>query len=151
MITCAVEPFPRFMEEVKPILPIHWKELALNQDKVPLDPDYDQYLKLDAAGQILLMVVRKDSVLIGYFIGLVRRHLHYRSWLTCGMDIFYVHPEHRGSRIGVQLFKAVEVECERRGIQGLIVGSKLHKDASWLFDYLGYKEVERYYQQWIGD
>jgi GNAT superfamily N-acetyltransferase len=150
MITCAVEPFPPFLEEVKPLLPIHWKELALYQDKVPLDPDYDAYLKLDAAGQILLVAVRKDGALIGYFVGFVRRHVHYKSWLTCGMDIFYVLPEHRGG-VGKKLFRAVEVECKRRGIHTLIVGSKLHKDASWLFEHLGYKEVERYYQCWTGE
>jgi hypothetical protein len=27
----------------------------------------------------------------------------------------------------------------------MFVGSKLHKDASWLFEKLGYTEVERYY------
>lgn len=150
MITCAVEPFPAFLEEVKPLLPIHWKELALNQDKVPLDPDYDAYLKLDAAGQILLVAVRKEGALIGYFIGFVRRHVHYKSWLTCGMDIFYVLPEHRGG-VGKKLFRTVEAECKRRGIQTLIVGSKLHKDASWLFEHLGYTEVERYYQHWVGE
>ena len=48
MITCAVEPFPPFLEEVKPIFPIHWKELALHQDKVPLDPQYDIYLERGA-------------------------------------------------------------------------------------------------------
>lgn len=150
MITCAVESFPAFLEEVKQLLPIHWKELALNQDQVALDPDYEAYLKLDAQGQILLVAVRKSGQLIGYFIGFVKRHIHYRSWLTCGMDIFYVLPEHRGSNIGVRLFKTVEAECKRRGIQSLIVGSKLHKDASWLFEHLGYTEVERYYQLWVG-
>jgi hypothetical protein len=26
----------------------------------------------------------------------------------------------------------------------------LHKDASWLFEKLGYQEVERYYSTWWG-
>lgn len=149
MITCAVELFPPFLEEVKPILPAHYKELALWQDKVPLDPDYDAYLKMDAAGQVLLIAARKDGELIGYFIGFIRRHIHYKSWLVCGMDIFYVLPEHRGG-VGKKLFRAVEAECKRRGIQTLIVGSKMHKDASYLFDQLGYQEVERFYQCWTG-
>jgi GNAT superfamily N-acetyltransferase len=151
MITCAVELFPPFLEEVKPVFPIHWEELALHKDKVPLDPQYDIYLQKDRDGQILLVVARENGKLIGYFVGFVGRHLHYKSYLTCGMDIFYVLPQHRGSRVGIKLFKTVEAECKRRGIQTLIVGSKLHKDASWLFEYLKYTEVERYYQCWTGE
>jgi GNAT superfamily N-acetyltransferase len=151
MITCAVEPFPPFLEEVKPVFPIHWEELALNKDKVALDPQYPIYLDKDRQGQILLVVVRDAGKLIGYFVGFVSLHLHYKSYLTCGMDIFYILPEHRGSNAGFQLFKAVQAECKRRGVQSLIVGSKLHKDASWLFEKLGYTEVERYYQCWTGD
>ena len=43
MITCQVEQWPEFIEEAKPMLPIHWEELALNKDKVPLDPQYYIY------------------------------------------------------------------------------------------------------------
>ena len=67
------------------------------------------------------------------------------------MDIFYVHPDHRGGGTGYHLFKSAEKELKRRGVQRLFVGSKLHKDASWLFEKLGYEEVERYYSAWLGD
>ena len=66
------------------------------------------------------------------------------------MDIFYVLPEHRGSGTGFQLFKFVEKQLKNRGVQRLFVGSKLHKDASWLFEKLGYMPVETYYSTWLG-
>ena len=37
-----------------------------------------------------------------------------------------------------------------RGVQRVFYGSKFHKDASVLFEYLGLKEVERYYSAWWG-
>jgi GNAT superfamily N-acetyltransferase len=151
MITCQVEPFAPFLEEVKPILPLHWAELALNQDKVPLDPQYDKYLARDALGEVLTVTVREDGALVGYFVGFIAPGLHYRTCLTCTMDIFYVHPAHRGAGAGYVLFKTVEQELKRCGVQRLFVGSKLHKDASWLFERLGYTEVERYYTAWLGE
>ena len=150
MITCQVEPFPRFLEEVKPILPIHWEELALNKDKVPLDPQYDVYLARDARGEVIAVTAREDAKLIGYFVGFIAPGLHYKTCLTCTMDIFYVLPDHRGGNTGWYLFKTAEGELKRRGVQRLFVGSKLHKDASWLFEKLGYEEVERYYSAWLG-
>ena len=151
MITCQVEPFVPFLEEVKPILPIHWEELALNKDKVPLDPQYDIYLARDARGEVLSVTAREDGKLMGYFVGFIAPGLHYKTCLTCTMDIFYVHPDHRGGGTGWHLFKTAEAELKRRGVQRLFVGSKLHKDASWLFERLGYEEVERYYSEWLGD
>lgn len=150
MITWQVEPFPPFLEEAKPLFPLHWEELALNKDKVPLEPQYEIYLERDKRGEILLIVGRSSGKMIGYFVGFVAPGLHYRSCLTLTLDIFWVHPESRG-RQGFMLFKAVEVEARRRGVMRMFVGSKLHRDASWLFEKLGYEEVERYYSFWLGD
>ena len=133
------------------ILPIHWEELALHKEKVPLDPQYNVYLERDAQGGVILVTAREDGKLIGYFVGFIAPGLHYQTCLTCTMDIFYVHPDHRGGGTGYHLFKSAEKELKRRGVQRLFVGSKLHKDASWLFEKLGYEEVERYYSAWLGD
>lgn len=149
MITWGTETFPAFLEEAKALFPLHWEELALNKDKVPLDPQYEIYLERDKRGEILLIVGRSSGKLIGYFVGFVAPGLHYRTCLTLTLDIFWVHPEYRGGQ-GIKLFKAVEAEARRRGVQRMFVGSKLHKDASWLFERLGYTEVERYYSLWLG-
>jgi GNAT superfamily N-acetyltransferase len=149
VITWGVEPFAPFLEEAKALFPAHWQELALNKDEVPLDPQYEIYLERDRRGEILLIVGRSSGILVGYFVGFVAPGLHYRGCLTLTMDIFYVKPECRG-RQGLKLFRAVEVEAKRRGVQRMFVGSKLHADASWLFSKLGYTEVERYYSLWMG-
>lgn len=149
MITFQTEPFPAFLEEAKDLFPLHWNELALDKERVPLDPQYEVYLERDLRGEILLIVGRSSGKLVGYFVGFVAPGLHYRSCLTLTMDLFYVLPEYRG-HAGIALFRAVEDEGKRRGVQRMFVGSKLHKDAGWLFGKLGYVEVERYYSHWLG-
>lgn len=150
MITFQTEPFPAFLEEAKPLFPYHWEELALDKDKVPLDPQYEVYLERDGRGEILLIAGRSEGQLVAYFVGFVAPGLHYRTCLTLTMDIFWVMPEHRG-RAGIALFRAVEAEAKRRGVDRMFVGSKLHKDAGWLFEKLGYVEVERYFSKYFGD
>jgi GNAT superfamily N-acetyltransferase len=151
MITFHVERLSDELDNLKPWFPKHWAELALDQEKVPLDPQYHVYLDREARGEVLFVAARDRGKIVGYFVGFVAPGLHYKTCLTLTMDIFWVEPEHRGSNAGFQLFEFVEKEAKQRGVQRMFVGSKLHKDASFLFEKLGYIEVERYYSAWLGD
>lgn len=152
MITAQVESLTARLEELKPLFPLHWAELALDRDKVPLDPQYDEYLRRDAAGMVLFVTLRRRGELIGYFVGFVAPGLHYRTCLTLTMDIFYLAPAHRDGTptAALRLFRAVEREARRRGVQRMLVGSKAHKDASRLFQHLGFARIETYYSKWTG-
>lgn len=150
MLTAAPEAFPPFLEEVKPLLPAHYLELALDQDKVPLSPQYDVYLERDARGEVLCVAMRSEGELVGYFVGFVVPGLHYSTCLTLTLDIFWLRPEHRGKMGGTILFKAVEAEAKRRGVQRMFVGSKAHLPADWLFEKLGYTKTETHFSVWLG-
>lgn len=151
MITFSVESFTDRLEELKPILHLHYEELALNQDKVPLSPQYDIYTKREALGELLFVTAREDGELIGYFISFIAPGLHYSTCLTCIMDIFYVKQDRRGLSAGLKMFKFVESELKRRGVDRWFVGSKVHRDASVLFERLGFDKVEITYSKYIGD
>ena len=151
MITAAPEPWhPTIEQEIAPLLPMHWEELALNKDKVPLSPQWHVYDQRDAKGELQLVVLREDGRLIGYYIGFIAPGLHYSTCLTATMDIFYVHPDHRGKRGGIVLFQAVEKDLRHRGVDRWFVGAKLHNDASPLFKRLGFEPVETYHTKWLG-
>jgi GNAT superfamily N-acetyltransferase len=151
MITFHTERLADELENLKPWFPKHWEELALNKEHVSLDPQYEIYLEREARGEVLFVAARDKGKIVGYFVGFVAPGLHYKTCLTLTEDIFWIEPEHRGSNAGYQLFKHVEKEARHRGVKRMFVGSKLHKDASWLFEKLGYIEVERYYSTWWGD
>ena len=148
-LSIQVESFKDTLEELKPILIPHYKELALDQDKVPLDPNYEIYFKREELGELLFVTCRLDGELVGYFIGFIAPGLHYRTCLTCTMDIFYVKKECRGHSIGARLFGYVERELKSRGVDRWYVGSKAHQDASWLFEKLGFTRVEIYYSKYL--
>lgn len=151
MITCHIESFTERLAELQSLLPLHYQELALNQDKVPLDPLYEIYIEREKRGELLFVVLRDAGEMVGYFIGFIGPGLHYRTCLTCTMDIFYVRPDKRGGRAGIKLFKFVEQELKRRGVNRWFVGSKCHKDASWLFEHLEFQKVEIYYSKWLSE
>lgn len=152
MITAQAENWADVKDEMLPLLPSHWEELALNKDKVPLAPQFDLYDRHDACGALMIVTLRDAGKLVGYFWGIVAPHLHYKTCLTLTMDIYWVHPSVRGKGLpGVKLLRKVEAEAKRRGVQRLYFGSKLHKDSSRLFQFMKMDPVEVYYSKWIGD
>ena len=107
MITAAPEPWRPTIDEMMPLLPLHWEELALDRDKVPLQPQWRVYDERDARGELQIVVLREDGRLIGYYWGFIAPGLHYASCLTATMDIFFVHPEHRRLGYGSQMLRII--------------------------------------------
>lgn len=153
MITAQVESLTDHMEELKPLFPLHYEELALDKDKVPLDPQYGIYLARDAMGEVMFVSLREQGVLVGYFVGFIAPALHYQTCLTLTMDIFYVAEKWRGNGGGALLFNAVKREASRRGAQRWFVGDKCHAavHAEQLFGAMGFEKVEHYWSIWLGD
>lgn len=151
MITLITESLAHTLPELRALLPLHYEELALNKDRVPLDPQYDVYLERERKGQLLLVVGRDAGEVVCYFIGFIAPGLHYQTCLTCTMDIFYVRKDKRTGTAGVRLFRFVEAELKKRGVQRWFMGSKVQADASALFQRIGAEPVETYYSKWIGE
>lgn len=150
-ITYQEEYFEDVIDEIKPLLERHWEEIALNKDKIPLDPDYEAYRKLSDAGAIHYTTVRDDGKLIGYAIYFLIGNLHYSSLAIAESDIFWLAPEYRKGSVGIRLIKAAEKFLVELGVNHIINKVKLHYDVGSLFESLGYKPFERLYSKHIGD
>lgn len=151
MITAHVESFVANIEELKRIIPLHYAELALNKDKVPLAPRWAVYAEQERIGQLFFVALRDSGQLSGYFIGFVSPGLHYETCLTCIQDIMYVTPNKRGAAAGDYLLSFVEETLKKRGVQRLIGNSKNHFPCSWLFDRRGWEPIETIHSLWLGE
>lgn len=142
-LVVAVESFTERLEELKPLLVEHARNL---DDWAPLDPQYEVYFHLEQAGKLLFVTLRREGQLIGYFIGFIGPSLHHKV-LTLHQDIFYTAPAHRdGSpRAGLLLFRAVEREARARGVRRMFLSTKLERDAGPLFERLGFVRFEAVY------
>jgi len=150
MITAHVESFTKCAPELERIFPLHYDELALDQDKVPLIPRWDQYAVLEQMGVVFFMTIRQAGELIGYYVGFIQPHMHYATCLTCITDLFYVRPDTRKAGAGSVLFNAVEVELKRRGVSRWVVGYKDHLPAGKFLEQHGLMPIERVHSKWIG-
>ncbi len=148
MTVATVERFSDCIEELKPILPLHHAELAIDPLEIALEPKWDVYRARDEQGQILFVTLRKRGVLVGYFIGFLVESLH-NDLRLCAQDIFYVREEERLQGAGTVLFDAVEAEFRRRGGGRWIVATKVHLNAGPFFKRHGFSEIEHSYWRMV--
>jgi GNAT superfamily N-acetyltransferase len=138
-----------FLPELKKILPLHYEELSVTKE-YELEPDYAHYENIAKAGLLRTITVRADNELIGYIIFCVHGHLHYKSCMTAFEDIYFVKKEYRKGRVGIRLFQYAEKVLKERGVNRIILSTKVHLDNSKLFEYLGYKWTDKTFSKMLG-
>lgn len=152
MIIVQIESYKDALPELKLLYPAHHYELGLFRDRMPLDPDHQQYLAFEAAGDLFLTTIRRDDKIVAYYVAHVRRGFHYKSTITGTMDIAYVVPEMRNRGLALPLFRSVEKELQRRGVQVWYSGCKTHNPLGMpeLHNLLGFVPADQYFVKWIG-
>lgn len=153
MLTFQVDSFTDCIWEFKRNqFPMHWAELALMRDRMPLDPDYKEYVRRETSGELFLVTGRWNGEIVCYYVAQVRPGFHYKSTLTGTMDICYVIPEYRGRGLALPLFRMVERELRRRGVQVWYSGYKTHNPLGMpqLHEALGFVPADSYMVKWIG-
>ena len=151
LVTYATEAWPDVLPELQSHWFAHWQEVGVYRDKIVLDPNYAEYERAHNTGQLHVTAVRDAGKLVGYLTAIVRPHLHYSHSLTAYFDLYYVAPSHRRGMVGVKLFSEAERALKARGVDRMITGTKLSKDASKIFERQGWDETERTFMKYIGD
>ena len=145
MPTFAVETFSEIVNDIRPLLPLHHKELAAYPD-IPLDPDFGFYRRAWEGDHIRFYTGRLGGELIAYCImTLVHRHPHYQQNSFAIADIVWVHPDHRNYGIGTALFDFVETDLKGCVIA---VGDKIsHPALGLLLKSRGYEALSVSYSK----
>ena len=144
MLSCCVEEWPGPAPELTELFQIHWKEIALFHDEIPLAPRWERYESLALSGQLLYITLRDRGTLVGYFIGFFDKTLHYGETLKLLMDIMYVRAEARGHFGGFKLLRMAEREARKRKVVLLAMSRKMHlsDEMARLLRLFGFSDIE---------
>jgi hypothetical protein len=139
----ARETIESCIEEAKPLLEAHYKEVSKYQD-IPLDPDYDQYFQLEKLGIIRCYVARNsDGMMIGYAVYFIRANLHYKNHVMAVQDILFVKKEYRGT--GGRFILWCDEQLREDGAVVVYQHIKVDHDWSRLAERMGYEKIEYIY------
>ena len=145
------EKYGQVRSEIEVLFKEHWQEIALNQDKIKLNPDFDTYKTLNDAGILRIFTARQDGLLVGYFLVMVTPHIHYKDHSFAMNDIIYVHPKWRGATVAYRMIKHVENALKEDGVSVLIINMKTHSPFDRLLEGLKFTNTERLYSKYIGE
>lgn len=124
------------------LLELHYREIAQHPD-IALDVDADAYRAMEANGALRVYTARVGGELVGYAVFLVGRNPHYCQSLQARCDVFYVAPDRRGYRLGVELVRYSERMLAAEGVQVVYHHTKIaHPLLARLLEHLGYDAVE---------
>ena len=152
MLTYAVETWQKYAPDAENMWLDHWRAIAMDQDTIPLDVDWDRYAALDASGNLHIVTGRDDEQrLRAYALGIVTGHLHYKSTLHCQYDVYWLDPAYRRGLEGYRLFQMMERTLQARGVKKLLAGCKVSLDVGPLFERMQWRETERTFTKYIGE
>lgn len=109
MITYQIESWADFLPDGEKLFPLHWKELAVNQDKYSHAMNYERYAELAKLGMLHVTTVRMGERLVGYVINFLIVHMHYSTAGKMALtDMYYLLPEFRKGGCGAKMFMFME-------------------------------------------
>jgi GNAT superfamily N-acetyltransferase len=139
----ATERLSRVFVDFLPLVEPHWAEM--NEFDVPLDIDWDRYVRADLAFGYHLTTVRLEGQLIGWAGFWIQPHIRHRTMLMAREDWYYIVPEHRKQGWGEQMFRSAEDALERRGVVRIQMSCKVRQDHTQLFKKLDYRFYEKHF------
>ena len=147
MITYQLERFSAVVDEIKPLIWDQWEGIAINKEKVIINPNYELYGQLDDSGILSIVTVRDDGALVGYCIWTVIFSFHYRDHRWAIADTIYIKPSHRKGFAAARLLKLSESVLRQRGVSVADIGSKVALDFGAVLKRRGWRHIENKHQK----
>lgn len=148
-IIVAIERYHQIIDDLLPLLPDHWAEVAHYTDKIPLSPLFERYKQLEKMGTIIMIGMRENGILIGYSVYAISQHMHYSTCLFAANDLLYLIPEKRKGGFGMKLIVESEKLLVAKEINRITYHVKPEHDFSPLLIKLGYMQEEIMYGKYI--
>lgn len=146
-IEFAHESLTQVKQEIKPLLEQHWKEIAINQEHIKLNPDWKQYARLDSINALRVYTARSGKKLVGYFVVIISKNLHYQDHLFAANDVIFLAKTHRKGTTGIRLIKYAEEQLKAEGISVMVVNTKAHQPFDKILERQGFELTERVYSK----
>ena len=136
--------------DIVPLIEDHWEEIGQNKGPIKLNPDWDAYKNLEQAGLLNVFTARSQGKLVGYFVVIVARHIHYKDHIFASQDLLYLCPEYRKGMTAIKLVKFAEKYLKEDGVSVMVMNTNIEKPFDLLLERLGFTYTERLYSKYVG-
>jgi len=149
MVKYQQEFLSQVQSDIEPLINLHWKEIALNQDNIKLNPDWEAYATLEEEGKLQIFTAREGELLVGYFVVTLGYNIHYKDHVCASNDVIYMHKDYRKGFAGIRLIKFAENTLREDGVSTLTINTKIHQPFDKVLERLKFKPIERVYSKYL--
>lgn len=126
-----------------PLLEKHYHEIAHYKD-IELDPDFEQYEKLEQIGALRMFIARDEQeFIVGYAVYFIRHNIHYKSSLQALQDVLFIDPDKRG--FGAKFILWCDQQLKAEGVQIVYHHVKSAHNFGAMLERIGYRLVDLIY------
>lgn len=145
----GVEDWSAVLPELLPLFPQHWKEVLA---PAPLDMCFSAYRQMEKNGSLLLVTLRSDEKLVGYWTLMITPLLHSQTLRTAQTDLLFIQRDYREGGQGFRtLWSGTREALLSRGVKLWFVGAKLAKPLGPLLEAYGFHPQEMSYLCRLGE
>lgn len=134
----------KFLEELVPLLHLHWKEVAHFKD-IRLNPNLKFYKDLEQAKILRVYTIRKTEKLVGYAVFFVQKDPHHQHSVQAVQDLLFLSPSLRAKLIGYRFLKWCDKQLTKEGVEVIYHGVKKSHNFGLMLEKLGYECVDLIY------
>lgn len=146
----AAERYRDCLEELKPLHEAHWSETEKYRHELPLNPDYDGFIRMEDAGSLMLFTVRKDGELVGQTTMKIFPSMHSQT-LVANEDSLFLRKDVRGSlAVVMEFIRFLDDSLATVGVREVRVSSKLVNGADKLMMRAGFRPFATQLVKMIG-
>jgi hypothetical protein len=142
LLTFQVEPCRVLAQEGRALMREHWEELGKEFGFPEPDPDERFYFAAEAAGKFVCVTARCEGSLVGYFTAMIGQNRHYKTIRVGLEDGYFIHPVYRDYRNARGLIEATKAALRERGVDKMIVRSKVTHSTGPLLERLGFRPID---------
>jgi GNAT superfamily N-acetyltransferase len=132
----------KLIEDIKPLLDLHYAELTMHKEHIKLDPDWKRYELLAKSGNLVVITARDADKLVGYSVFFITNHMHYQQNKMANNDVLFLHPDYRKGTTGIKLIKESEAILKKMGIIKILWHIKFAKDFRNILYRMGYVDED---------
>lgn len=130
------------VDQLDELIRLHFNEVNIDLEEVPLSPDWKSYAALEHAGLLRIFSAREEGTLVGYCAFFVNYHLHHNKSLVAVNDCLFLHPDYRKGTCGIKLIKFCEDQLKKLGVDKITWHITVKKDFRPILHRLGYVDEE---------
>lgn len=131
-----------FIQEIQPLLELHYQELTLDKDVMILKPNWDKYRQLLLSNKMAVMGAYEQDILVGYSVFFLEDHIHYDDNVVAKNDVLFLHPRCRLGITGIKLIKASEEMLMDMNVSKIVWHVKHSRDFRSILYRMGYKDED---------